>query len=176
MAPTIEILQVKRIADKSPEALAAHPADHPDKYPTLGLDIVDVRGRSVDPPQATRVSCGWIDARVKDGSVELEGERHIARPGGEPGNEWRRDKIHNFRHADVVVLKTHDGRPDVRYRVTHQPDKYVDTTDYTVPGAYGVGEERVGTRKEADDVAMTPEYYNAGHTRVDHFYDLELES
>lgn len=169
------MLIVRKLADKSPEALAAHPADHPDKYPFAGLDICDVRGKTADPPQRTRVSCGWVDTGVREGWLELEGEEHVSRPGGEPGNEWRRDKIHNFRHADVIVLKTHDGRDDVRYRVTHQPDKYVDTTDYSVPGAYGVGEERVGTRKEADSVKVTQAHYNAGQTRVDHFYDLELE-
>jgi hypothetical protein len=56
-------------------------------------------------------------------------------------------------HADAIILKTTDG--DVRYRVTHQPDKYVDGG------------------KDTDKV--TTEHYEAGNTRVDHFFDLKLE-
>lgn len=169
------MLIVRKLADKSAEALAAHPPDSPDKYPLLGVVTCDARGRAVDPPQAVRVNCGWVDKAVQEGWLELVNERHVARPGGPPGNKWRRDKIHNFIHCDEMVIKTPGGDEDVRYKVVHQPDKYVDETDFSDLGPYEVGTEPPAHPTAAEDaVEVTDERYAAGHTRVDWFYDLEL--
>lgn len=167
----MEPLRVRKLADKSPEAVAAHPASHPDKYPSLGIDIVDTFGKSVAPPKTCRVSTGWVDKLRAAGLVTLENEQVQHRPGGPPDDLWR--VTHTFKHADAIVLKTQEGQPDLRYRVTHQPDKYVDTTDYSKGGEKA--SERLGSRKEADTVKVTDEHYAAGQTRVDHFYDLKLE-
>jgi hypothetical protein len=51
-----------------------------------------------------------------------------------------------------VVFHFLDG--DVRYEVTHQPDKYADPGD--------------------DETPVTEKVYKAGKTRVDHFYGLKL--
>lgn len=148
----VEMLILRKLADKSDEALAAHPADHPDKYPSLGLDIVDGRGRTADPPKLTRVSTGVIDALRAAGDIEVVGENVVHRPGGPTDDLWR--VTHTFKHYDEIVFKTHDGRPDVRYGVVHQPDKYVDS--------------------DSDSDEVTDEHYANGQTRVDWFYDLEL--
>lgn len=61
---------------------------------------------------------------------------------------------HVFRHVDRFVLHTLN-LGDVTLRVTHQPDKYVDSDN------------------PSDQV--TPELYAAGRTRVDNFYICTVE-
>lgn len=171
----METLRIRRLADKSEEALANHPAGHPDTYPSRGLDFVDDRGRTADPPQSIRVSTGTIDKLRAQGEVVLVGENVVHRPGGPPGDLWR--VTHTFKQADKIVFKTHDGRDNVTYKVVHQPDKYVDTTDYSQEGPYEVGTEPTPKpTAKADAVKVTSEIYGAGQTRVDWFYDLELEA
>jgi hypothetical protein len=85
-----------------------------------------------------------------------------------------------FHHYSALVLHLVDDDGagyDLRYRVTHQPDKYADNS---TPG------EATDDRPQADRIAsgnthdddtpVTDELYAAGQTRVDHFYDLELEA
>jgi hypothetical protein len=162
----METLRVRKLADKS-DLDAPH--EGTSLYPMRGLDIVDDRGRPTDPPQECRVATAFVDRGRAEGWIAVEGEEVVHRPGGPPDDLWR--VTHTFRHYETIVLKTHDDREDVRYKVTHQPDKYVDTTDYAAEGG-----ERVGSRKEDDSESVTDEHYAAGQTRVDHFYDLELES
>jgi hypothetical protein len=138
-------LRVRILADKTGD-LGSDPATGEPAWPIRGLQI---EGK---PPKACRLPTSFVDKGVTRGYVRLEGERVEHRPGGPPADLWR--VTHTFRHADAIVLDTVDG--EVRYRVVHQPDKYVD----------GGGDE--------DEV--TPDIYADGATRVDWFYDVELES
>jgi hypothetical protein len=116
------------------------------------------------PPKRTRVGTGAVGAGRAEGWVTLENPRVVHRPGGPPGHQWR--VTHTFEHGDAVVFHTTDG--DVRYRIVHQPDKYVDSRS---------PEEKYRSvdGPEGDDDPVTEERYAAGETRVDHFYGLELE-
>lgn len=120
------------------------PGDDHEPWPLAGVEIVG------EVPERTTVSTRWLDTAVDEGWARREGERLVRRPAGPPTRRWAVDP-HTFVHADEVVLSTVDG--EVRYRVTHQPDKYVADGD--------------------DDTPMTPEHYAAGNSRVDHFYGLE---
>jgi hypothetical protein len=134
-------LRLRKHADKSGDR-TSHGG-----WPLAGVSIEG------DPPNTCIVSTSLVTAGKTEGWLATEGDRVVTRPGGEPGNEWRIDKVHNFLHLDAVIFKTRDG--DVRYQVIHQPDKYVEGD--------APGEE------------VTDEHYAAGNTRVDHFYRLELE-
>ena len=72
-----------------------------------------------------------------------------------------------FVQAQAIVFHTLDG--DVRYRVTHNPDKYADDST--------VGERNMPNddNSHGDDTPVTDEMYASGQTRVDHFYDLVRE-
>lgn len=131
-------LRLRKLADRTGE---------PDKNGTWPLAGVVIEGQ---PPKACRVSQSFVMQAKAEGWVEVEGEEIVHRPGGPANNEWA--VTHTFVHASVIVFKTTDG--DIRYRVSHQPDKYVEG-----------GSDR-------DEV--TPEIYAAGATRVDWFFDLEL--
>lgn len=121
----------------------ATPGQGHEPWPLAGIAIVG------DVPEKTTVSTTWLDSAVDEGWARREGERLVRRPAG-PAN--RPNAVsHTFVHCDEVVLSTVDG--EVRYRVTHQPDKYVADGD--------------------DDTPMTREHYAAGNSRVDHFYGLE---
>lgn len=86
----------------------------PEPWPLAG---VQVEG---DPPDACRVSTGFVDAAVADGWMERVGERVVHRPGGPRAKPWQ--ETHTFVHCDELVMHLVDG--DLRYRVTGQPDKY----------------------------------------------------
>lgn len=102
-------------------------------------------------PKRCHLPVQWVAQGAAEGWLEIEGERIEHRPGGPLEDRWR--VTHTFVHADAIVLKTVDG--DVRYRVLNNPDKYVDSDD--------------------PSEAVTDEHYAAGNTRVDWFYDCELE-
>lgn len=104
-----------------------------------------------ETPARWRPSTALVDRGVAEGWIARENEQVVHRPGGPPGRLWA--VTHTFVHCDALVLKTLDG--DVRYRVLRQPDKYVD--------------------EAPDSEQVTPEIYAAGTTRVDWFYDVELE-
>jgi len=125
----------------------ATPEIEHEPWPFAGLEIVG------EAPKRCRVATSWVAAGKAEGWLVVEGERLVGKPGGPPDDPWRKDKIHNFFHADAIVLKTVDG--DVRYRVTRQPDKYD-----------GGPESGIGS---PTDAVGDPE------TSVDWFYDLELE-
>lgn len=154
-------LSIRLLADKSggDEARYADlPGAPPGTWPRAGVTVVG------DPPPATRVPTSWVQRGKREGWIEVENERPVHRPGGPVGDEW--SITHTFLHADVIVLKTVDG--DLRYRVTHQPDKYADYGQATYP-------DQVGAFDGDDDTPVTDEVYAAGATRVDWFYDLALE-
>lgn len=114
-------------------------------WPLLGVVIQG------EAPQRCTVSTKFIEKGVGEGWISMEGARGVARPGGSGAQPWA--KAYSFVHAEAVVFHCVGG--DVRYRVTHQPDKYAD------PGE--------------DDTPVSADAFAAGATRVDMFYGLELE-
>lgn len=142
-------LLLRKLADRSnPAALAADlPGAPPGTWPTAGVELLDA-------PDLTRISTKLVSAGITEGWITSEGDRAVMRPGGPPNDRHRVDLDkgipHVFTHRDTLTIC------GVRYRVTHQPDKYAD------PGE--------------DDTPVTDEVYEAGETRVDHFYGLERES
>ena len=152
-----ELLRIRKVADTTTgervvrfdqltgERLLVDPSDGAVRaWPLAG---VRVEG---GPPAETSVGTSYVAEAIREGWIVGEGERVVHRPGGPDGNRWA--KTHTFVHYDALTLRTLDG--DVRYRVTHQPDKYADPGD--------------------DDTPVTDEAYAAGATRVDHFYGLAL--
>lgn len=151
-------LTIRKIADRSSgtrvtrydpitgEKYLANPeTGQAEPWPLAGVQLVDA-------PDEVRVSTTVIMDGRREGWVTLEGERVVHRPSGPAGDEHR-TPAHTMMQADAVVFHTVDG--DVRYRVTHNPDKYVDGDD--------------------DEAEVTPDIYEAGQTRVDWFFDLERE-
>jgi hypothetical protein len=135
-------LQLRKHADKSAGG------DRPDGgWPLAGVSIVG------DVPASTMLTPAFVEVGKIEGWVETEGDRVVYRPAG-PAND-RMQSRHTFVHYDTVILKTLDGV--VRFKVTHQPDKYAD----------GDG--------ASDRTKVTDDHYTAGRTRVDNFYRLELE-
>jgi len=137
-------LTVRLLADKS------QPRYDPltgvrEPWPLAGLRIEG------ELPAVARVPTSWVDRGRIEGWIVVEGERVVHRPGGPVGNPFA--VTHTFKHCDVIVIKALDG--DVRYTVTHQPDKYAVDGDDSTP--------------------VTDEVYAAGGTRVDWFYDIDLE-
>lgn len=147
-------LRVRKLADR-----ATPGQDGTSRYALAGVAIEG------DTPAETRVPTSWVLGAAREGWVELVNPRPVHRPGGPPGMEWA--VTHTFVHADALVVKTVAG--DVRYRVTHQPDKYADHAAATYP-------DRVAPFDGDDETPVTDEVYAAGATRVDWFYDLELEA
>lgn len=154
MAKTFDI----RIrADKSgPEPEAGQP------WPCAGVEITsDLHtevnlptsfiARHLNAPWLEVVGVGWVSRPSRPEPLEVDGVLTVA-----PSNHHLDGGPlpHSFMHAEAFVFDTlNHGK--VTYRVVHQPDKYVDSDDPT---------ERV-----------TREHYDAGNTRVDHFYTCVLE-
>jgi hypothetical protein len=145
--------RIKRFDQDTGSPYLLNPATgQAEPWPLLGLEVVDETNARVEPPKFTRVPSKWVVRGVAEGWLTLVGVRLEHRPGGPPEDPYR--VTHTFTHADEVVLKTTPDQPDIRYQVTHQPDKYVEG----------------GT----DKTPVTPEVYAAGDTRVDHWYGLRL--
>lgn len=72
---------------------------------------------------------------------------------------------HRFLHIDEITLATMN-KGLLQFKVIHQPDKYADNS--TISRGYI---EDPGTY--TNDTQVTLEMYEAGHTRVDNFYELE---
>lgn len=136
-------LKLRRLADRSDPAslLADLPGAPSGTWPLAGVELLDA-------PHHTEVPVGTVDRGRAEGWITVEGEQVVHRPGGPASDLWR--VTHTFRHYDTVTIC------GVRYRVTHQPDKYADPGD--------------------DDTPVTEDVYQAGDTRVDHFYGMERES
>lgn len=101
-----------------------------------------------DPPERARLSQRLVAGGIHEGWIVADGEQVVHRPGGPASNRW--GQTHTFVHYDALEICGH------RYRVLHQPDKYAESGDDTTP--------------------VTDEIYTSGDTRVDWFYDLELEA
>lgn len=152
-----ELLRIRKVADMSSgvrvvrydtvtgHKLLVDPVDDAVRpWPLLGVRIEGA------PPRETAAGTTFVAQAIAEGWIAGSGERVVHRPGGPAANVWQ--KTHTFVHYDELTIRTLDG--DVRYRVTHQPDKYADPGD--------------------DDTPVTAEVYAAGATRVDHFYGLTL--
>ncbi|GAA0719913.1 hypothetical protein Drose_06210 [Dactylosporangium roseum] len=154
------LLTVRKLADKTvgervvrydPETGVkrlvnpATPGDDHEPWPLAGVEVIDA-------PDECAVPTGWVDRAVSEGWITLECARLVRRPGGPAGDPH--SLTHAFVHADVLVI--HAAAGDIRYRITHQPDKYV---------ADG-----------SDDDPVTRDHYVAGDTRVDWFYGLQREA
>lgn len=147
LADTSEGERIVRFDPVTGEKKLVNPATEGTDHEPWPLAGIRIEG---DAPERCVVPTSFVTAGVSEGWVELVGSKPVHRPGGAPGNEW--SVTHTFVHAKSVVLKTADG--DVRYRVVHQPDKYATS---------------------GDDDPVTDDVYEAGDTRVDWFYGLELE-
>jgi hypothetical protein len=124
------------------------PGEEHEPWPLAGVEFVG------DPPEQTTVATRYVDNAIAQGWATRVNERPVVRPAGPTMGDWNSSHSgspHVFLHADEVVFHTTSG--DVRYKVTHQPDKYV-----------ADGNERT---------KMTADHYEAGNSRVDHFYGLE---
>lgn len=184
------VLQIRKLADRSTErrvkrydpitaeAILVNPANtDPDdlsefsagnwKHEPWPLAGIQLEG---DAPKTCRVSTTFVLRGRREGWIEIEGETVVHRPGGPPDDLWR--ITHTFIHGTTLVLKCIDG--DVRYSITRQPDKYVDTRG-PQEDAKGALVDPPHPGKE-DDEKVTDEIYEAGETRVDWFYNLKLES
>lgn len=136
-------LEVRLLADKSTPRFNPSTGEQ-EPWPLAGMQVTCA-------PRLARIPTSWVDRGRNEGWITVEGEVVHHRPGGPPSNLFA--VVHTFKHVDAIVLHSVDG--DVRYRVTHQPDKYVEGG--------------------SDDEPVTDELYAAGATRVDWFYDAELE-
>lgn len=94
-------------------------------WPLAGIEVVG------EPPAACKLPTGWVNRGIEEGWITLEGQSTSHAPAGPASNPWR--DSHTFIHAETVVIGCTGG--DVRYAVTHQPDKYADDTE---PSGYRV--------------------------------------
>lgn len=151
-------LMVRKLAGEPGSGV--HHLDHitgqPALYPLAGVVFTDAQGRREDlnrvpyPPQRLiRVPTDYVQ---REPWIEVVGPKPAIANGGPKANPTA--IMHTFIQADELVLHMLDG--DYRYKVTHQPGKYV--------GAEHVdGEAHVAT-----DVAGDP------NTHIDWFYDADL--
>lgn len=162
LADTSEGTRVERFDQITGERVLVNPETNAvEPWPLAGVRI-----ETEEPPARTQVPTSWVAKGVAEGWVLLEGEKVVHRPGGTPDNKWA--PTHTFTHADAIILDTVDGQ--VRYKVTHQPDKYADDSEAT-------GEKRLpGENSLSNDTPVTDDLYEAGQTRVDWFYELELDN
>lgn len=132
--------------------------DH-EPWPLAGVVLLEA-------PDETTVSTTYVAEARNEGWVTLEDETVVVRPAGPAADPWKGDP-HVFHQCAVIVFHTLDG--DVRYRVTHQPDKYACAEDATFP-------DQVPAKTKTDnETPVTPELYAAGATRVDNFYGITKE-
>ena len=169
------VLRVRKLADKTEgervvrfdpvtgERKLVNPYTAGDAHEAWPLAGVQVEG---DAPAVCSVSTSFVSNGIDEGWIELVNARPAHRPGGPPTNEWK--VTHTFMHADAIVLKTVDG--DVRYQVTRQPDKYVESTSKKTDPKTG---SPIGV--PVLDATVTPDIYAAGETTVMWSYDLEME-
>jgi hypothetical protein len=145
-----EILRIRKLADRAQPRPAFNEVTG---EPLADLEAWPLRGVTFegDPPAVTSAGESWVAEAIREGWAVGVGERVVHRPGGPADNVWA--KTHTFRHYAAIEFHTIAGV--VKYRVTHQPDKYADPGD--------------------DDSPVTDEVYAAGATRVDHFYGLTRE-
>lgn len=160
-------LTLRKRADKSGGESVLYadlPGAPPGTWPFAGLEFVD------GVPDEAILPTSFVDRGISEGWIVPEGHRLVTRPAGRPEAPWQPTATasvpHVFHHYDALVFKTVDG--DVRFSVTHQPDKYADYAEATYS-------DRVEEFDGDDDTPVTDEIYAAGATRVDHFYRIARE-
>jgi hypothetical protein len=116
--------------------------DH-EPWPLAGIEIVNET-----PPQEAVLSTSFVSQARTEGWIEVEDEEVVHKPKGPKENPWQ--DTHTFVQLGAIIIKTVDG--DVRYKVTHQPDKYDDVTG------------------DPTDECGNPD------THVDWFYGMELDN
>lgn len=161
MPDQVTTFAVRIRADKSgPEPAEGQPwpllgVELPDPLPKGMLLPVSFVQRHSAAPWLDVVGADWVERPSRPGPAKKDGSAAVA---PEHRNPQDGPPPHTFMHADRFVFHTLN-HGDVTYVVTQQPDKYLDK----------------GKGKEKPDAKVTVEDYEAGHTRVDHFYTCVLE-
>lgn len=171
------LLRIRKVADKSVEHVTVN-----DPQTGRTVYVNTQTGQSVqskpllgvqpegDLPEECSVSVSFVQRAIAEGWAHADNERVVYRPSGPAHDKWNAAyPPHTFVHADAIVFHFLTG--DVRYRVVHQPDKYVAGEKIEYKG------ELIHTYPDfsLDSEPVTDEHYNAGNTRVDWFYGLKLE-
>jgi hypothetical protein len=153
----LEGFRFRKRADKS-GGMAALYADLPGApsgtWPSVGMEIMG------DPPAEVRIPTSVVSKGLNEGWITGTLDKVVHRPGGPATNQW--GVTHTFQHYSTLTIC------GTRYKVTHQPDKYADYSQVT-------DAEAVEAFESDDTTKVTSDIYDAGATRVDWFYDLELE-
>lgn len=148
-APTLSVLQLRKLADKSGSRTAVLDGDgnvvSVEPWPLAGIRIEN------DPAGITALTTTVVAQGRAEDWISVEGERVVHRPGGPPGDLWR--VVHTFIHYDVIIFRTVDG--DVRFTVTRQPDKYA--------------------LDRPDDTPVTDDIYASGDTWVSWWYGVTYD-
>lgn len=132
-------------------------------WPAAGLKMLEI-------PQRACPSAKKISQLITLGFVTLINERVKRYPSGPPSDPWKSGPPNYlFAHADKVVFHTIDG--DVTYRVRSNPGKYVIDDVVHKRGKYVDDSQNTILRECTEE-----DVKNGARTRVDHCYDLELES
>lgn len=151
--PRREGLRIRKLAGEPGSGV--HLNDHvtglPSLRPFIGASFLtgDRHIMTAEPQQRIQVPTDYAE---REPWIELVGVTFHGAPAGPASNPWAR--THEFKHVEELVLHMVDG--DYRYRVVHQPGKYV--------GAVHVND----TEHEVSDAAGDP------NTHVDWFYDADL--
>jgi hypothetical protein len=153
----LEGFRFRKRADKSGGQAALY-ADLPGApagtWPSAGMEIVG------DPPAKVRIPTSTVSKGLNEGWITGTLDKVVHRPGGPQSDLWA--VTHTFKHYSTLTVC------GTRYRVTYQPDKYADYSQAT-------DAEAVEAFEGDDKTEVTTDIYDAGATRVDWFYDLELE-
>lgn len=152
MPKRIQALTVRVRADRTGGEGSRDP--NTGAWPFAGLEHADGEW-----PAHIRVPQKVILHYMANGWVTGEGHEVVTRPAGTAAAPWAPTPTapgpHVFHHYQAFVFHTPDGTDDARYRVVHQPDKYVASKGPTAK--------------------VTDEVYASGDTRVDWFYEMELD-
>lgn len=133
----------------------------PMPYELAGVDIEgELPERFTVPTKllATWRAEGWVTVDPPEG-------RPAHRPGGPPEDPWR--VAHTFIHYDQATFNFLSG--PVTARVIHQPDKYADYSQASLP-------DRIEPFEADDDTPVDPDLYAAGATRIDWVYVFDVVS
>lgn len=156
-------IRIRKNPDRSGglTALASDlPGAPPGRWPLASVEFVEERpgggglvATDQGPDTITQLPTHLVQQGLDEGWIEGEGHEVVTRPAGPPDDQWRPTANapgpHVFHHYSHLTIA------GVRYRVTHQPDKYAAEGD--------------------DTTKVTKALYGQGATRVDWFYDLERE-
>lgn len=89
---------------------------NPDGGPWPRAGVIFVEG----PPKLARIPMSTISRGIREGWIEARNERVVRAKGAPPRGRGE----HVFVNADFIFIRDMEG--PTRYRVTHQPGKYID--------------------------------------------------